>query len=134
MSLVERERESLVMERKWNLVEEKKGKKIGKQNVTCWGRGSITRNLKKRVSTLTKSLQEGSDQDDLIGEPIYLLRKPNLCGRRGPRSDEHLSLEVRGEKQSFRIKKKSGMATERHIHRARRNRRVELNKRYECDK
>ena len=42
VSLVEREKESLVMERKWSLVVDKK---VGKQAVTCRGRGSITRNL-----------------------------------------------------------------------------------------
>ena len=37
--LVEREVEGLVMERKWNMVEGKKGKKIGKQGCHLQGGG-----------------------------------------------------------------------------------------------
>ncbi len=44
---------------------------------------------------------------------------------------EMMNIYARGVKHSFRIKKKkTGMATGKHIHRARRNRRIEFNKRF----
>ena len=73
------------MERKWSLVEGKEGKKIGKQ-----GHHLRVELKKKRISTRPKSLQEGSDRDDLIGESVYLWRKPKFWrARRGPTCDEH---------------------------------------------
>ena len=80
-SLVEREKESLVMERKWSLVEENKGKKIGKQR--CHLRRERCNHtkpklIKKIVSTQPKNLQGGSGKDDLIGKTFYLWRKPKF--------------------------------------------------------
>ena len=73
------------MERKWSFVEGKKGKKIGKQRRHLQGEKFNHQKhqlKKKRVLTRPKSLQEGSDQDDLIGEPFYLGRKPKFWRRR----------------------------------------------------
>ena len=56
-SLVEREKENLVTERKWSLVEVKKGKTIGKQGRHLRGKAFNHQKpqLKKRVSTLPKT-------------------------------------------------------------------------------
>ena len=57
-SLVEREKENLVIERKWSSVEVKKGKKIDKQGRHLLGEGFNHQKpqlKKKRVSTLPKA-------------------------------------------------------------------------------
>ena len=83
-------------------MEGKNGKKIGKQGCHLQGGGvqsSETSIKKEKVSTLPKSLQDGSDQDELIGRDLLPVEETQVLeGEEGARSDEHQSRKARGGK------------------------------------